>query len=53
MIEHFEDEVKNYSNRHQGKRIRIPIKRESYTTTYIYDNHIYTKILVVDLTFEA
>jgi len=53
MIEHFEDEVKNYSDRHQNKRIRIPIKIESYTTAHIFDNHIYTKYLVVDLTLET
>jgi len=51
MIEHFEHEVKNYSYRHQGKRISFPIIIEIYTTEYIYDNHIYMKILVVDLTF--
>ena len=53
MIEHFEYEVKNYSDRHQGKRVRISIKKESYTAAYIYNNHIFTKILVVDLTLET
>ena len=53
MIEHFENEVKNYSDRYQGKHVRIPIKIEGYTTAYIFDNHIYTKILVVDLTLET
>ena len=52
MIEHLEDEVKYYSDRQEGKRIIISINLKCYKTAHVYDSHIYTKILVVDLTFE-
>jgi len=53
MIEHLEDEVKYYSDRQEGRRFLISIKLICYTTAHVYDNHIYTKILVVDLTLET
>jgi hypothetical protein len=53
MIEHFEEEVKKYSDRHQGESVLFILKIDSYITACINKNDIYTKILVVDLTLET
>jgi hypothetical protein len=52
MIEYFGSEVKNYSDRHYGKCVRIEIKIDSYITACINENNIYTKTLMADLTLE-